>query len=86
MGAEKYEKIAVNKGVLSDKSTGGEICKEIRSGQKLWLYSYFPALAPVSSAVPARDLLTYGFMFKNAVENKRSFEECLKFFASLSVE
>ncbi|GKV19431.1 hypothetical protein SLEP1_g29692 [Rubroshorea leprosula] len=46
---------------------------------QLWLYSYFPALAPVSSAIPARDLLTYGFMFKNAVENKRSFEECLKF-------
>ncbi|GKV45248.1 hypothetical protein SLEP1_g52357 [Rubroshorea leprosula] len=42
---------------------------------QLWLYSYFPALAPVSSAVPARDLLTYGFMFKNAMENKRSFEE-----------
>ncbi|GKV32762.1 hypothetical protein SLEP1_g41343 [Rubroshorea leprosula] len=45
---------------------------------QLWLYSYFPALAPVSFVVPARDLLTYGFMFKNAVENKRSFEECLK--------
>ncbi|GKV12332.1 hypothetical protein SLEP1_g23489 [Rubroshorea leprosula] len=53
---------------------------------QLWLYSYFPALALVSSAVPARDLLTYGFIFKNAVENKRSFEECLKFFAFLSVE
>ncbi|GKV50534.1 hypothetical protein SLEP1_g57235 [Rubroshorea leprosula] len=45
---------------------------------QLWLYSYFPALAPVSSAVPARDLLTYGFMFKNAVENEKNFEECLK--------
>ncbi|GKU96902.1 hypothetical protein SLEP1_g10082 [Rubroshorea leprosula] len=53
---------------------------------QLWLYSYFPALAPVSSVVPARDLLTYGFMFKNAVENKKSFEECLKFFASLFVD
>ncbi|GKU90945.1 hypothetical protein SLEP1_g4884 [Rubroshorea leprosula] len=53
---------------------------------QLWLYSYFPALAPISSAVPARDLLTYGFMFKNAVESKRSFEECLKFFASLSID
>ncbi|GKV39525.1 hypothetical protein SLEP1_g47283 [Rubroshorea leprosula] len=53
---------------------------------QLWLYSYFPALAPVSSAVPAHDLLTYGFMFKNAVENKRSFEECFKFFASFSVD
>ncbi|GKV15287.1 hypothetical protein SLEP1_g26085 [Rubroshorea leprosula] len=53
---------------------------------QLWLYSYFPAIALVSSAVPAWDLLTYGFMFKNAVENERSFEECLKFFASLSVE
>ncbi|GLU23788.1 hypothetical protein SLE2022_397660 [Rubroshorea leprosula] len=53
---------------------------------QLWLYSYFPTLAPVSSAVPARDLLTYGFLFKNAVENKRSFEECFKFFASLSVD
>ncbi|GKV19428.1 hypothetical protein SLEP1_g29689 [Rubroshorea leprosula] len=33
-----------------------------------------------------RDLLTYVFMFKNVVENKRSFEECLKFFASLSID
>ncbi|GKV23252.1 hypothetical protein SLEP1_g33003 [Rubroshorea leprosula] len=53
---------------------------------QLWLYSYFPALASVSSAVPARDLLTYGFMFKNAVENKKSFEECFQFFASLFVD
>ncbi|GKV20229.1 hypothetical protein SLEP1_g30387 [Rubroshorea leprosula] len=44
------------------------------------------ALAPISSTVPARNLLTYGFMFKNAMENKRSFEECFKFFASLSVD
>ncbi|GKU93240.1 hypothetical protein SLEP1_g6848 [Rubroshorea leprosula] len=53
---------------------------------QLWLYSYFPALALVSFAVLTQDLLTYDFMFKNAVENKRSFEECLKFFASLSVD
>ncbi|GKV51960.1 hypothetical protein SLEP1_g58573 [Rubroshorea leprosula] len=44
------------------------------------------ALAHISSTVLARNLLTYGFMFKNAVENKRSFEECFKFFGSLSVD
>ncbi|GKV15548.1 hypothetical protein SLEP1_g26330 [Rubroshorea leprosula] len=53
---------------------------------QLWLYSYFPALAPVSSTIPARNLLTYGFMFKNVAENKRSFEECFRFFASLSID
>ncbi|GKV33730.1 hypothetical protein SLEP1_g42194 [Rubroshorea leprosula] len=36
--------------------------------------------------ISARDLLTYGFMFKNVVENKKSFEECFKFFASLSID
>ncbi|GKU88721.1 hypothetical protein SLEP1_g2950 [Rubroshorea leprosula] len=44
------------------------------------------ALAPVLFVVPSQDLLTYDLMFKDAIENKKSFEECFGFFASLHID
>ncbi|GKV07164.1 hypothetical protein SLEP1_g18965 [Rubroshorea leprosula] len=52
---------------------------------QLWLYSYFPTLVPVLFAILGYDLLSYGLMFKDATENKKTFEECFKFFASFPI-
>ncbi|GKV47118.1 hypothetical protein SLEP1_g54042 [Rubroshorea leprosula] len=34
----------------------------------------------------SQDLLTYGLMFRDAAENKKNFEECFRFFASLPLD
>ncbi|GKV01313.1 hypothetical protein SLEP1_g13874 [Rubroshorea leprosula] len=51
----------------------------------LALFLFFNTCS-VLSIIPSQALLTYSLMSKDATENKKSFEECFKFFASLPID
>ncbi|GKU89539.1 hypothetical protein SLEP1_g3665 [Rubroshorea leprosula] len=56
---------------------------------QLWLYCYFPTLAPILKPLPIEKILTYGMIYKDATfEDKpvRTYETCFQFFASLSID
>ncbi|GKV13620.1 hypothetical protein SLEP1_g24611 [Rubroshorea leprosula] len=55
----------------------------------LWLYCYFPTLAPILKPLPTEKILTYGMIYKDATfedQPIRTYETCFQFFASLSID
>ncbi|GKU89742.1 hypothetical protein SLEP1_g3840 [Rubroshorea leprosula] len=53
---------------------------------QLWLYSYFPTVAPEFEKVDEEDLLTYSMCIQDAKTLPQSFKTYFNYFASLSID